>query len=72
MRFTDSVTDTELERMHNAGVRGMRFAFARFMKQERISRQAFERATARVRHLGWHVKVHVEARTWRLQTGCVR
>ena len=59
-RFTPAVDDREVERLHRAGVRGIRFAFASFMKQPRVERAVFERAVARVAPFGWHVKVHVE------------
>lgn len=59
-RFTEEMTDQDIERLHASGVRGLRFAFASFMKQQRVSRDVFERAVQRVQPLGWHVKVHVE------------
>ncbi|MFM9887683.1 MAG: amidohydrolase family protein [Burkholderiales bacterium] len=59
-RFTPTIDDREVERLHAAGVRGIRFAFASFMKQPRVERAVFERAAARVAPFGWHVKVHVE------------
>jgi 2-pyrone-4,6-dicarboxylate lactonase len=59
-RFTEDLTDKDIERLHEAGVRGLRFAFASFMKQQRVARTVFERAVARVQPLGWHIKVHVE------------
>ena len=59
-RFTPDIDDREVERLHAAGVRGIRFAFASFMKQPRVERAVFDRAVARVAPFGWHVKVHVE------------
>jgi 2-pyrone-4,6-dicarboxylate lactonase len=59
-RVTPAIDDREVERLHAAGVRGIRFAFASFMKQPRVERAVFERAVARVAPFGWHVKVHVE------------
>lgn len=59
-RFTQELTDGDIERLHAAGVRGLRFAFASFMKQQRVPREVFDRAVARVQPLGWHIKVHVE------------
>jgi predicted TIM-barrel fold metal-dependent hydrolase len=59
-RFTEEMTDKDIERLHEGGVRGLRFAFASFMKQQRVPRAVFERAVARVQPLGWHIKVHVE------------
>jgi 2-pyrone-4,6-dicarboxylate lactonase len=60
VRFTDALDDREIVRLHHAGVRGLRFAFASFMKQPRVERAVFERAIARVEPFGWHVKVHVQ------------
>jgi len=60
IRFTDSLSDTDLARLHDAGVRGIRFAFARFMKQPRVEKEVFLRTAERAQELGWHIKVHVE------------
>lgn len=56
----DSVTDHELGRMHEAGVRGVRLNLSRaYPPASRIprDREAFERTVARVAKLGWHVKI---------------
>lgn len=59
-RFTETMTERDLEVLHASGVRGLRFAFASFMKQQRVPREVFERAVAMVQPFGWHIKVHVE------------
>jgi 2-pyrone-4,6-dicarboxylate lactonase len=55
-----SVTDHELEELHEAGVRGVRFNFLRrladFTPQEGLLEIA-----GRIRPLGWHVVVYFEA-----------
>ncbi|WP_407792342.1 amidohydrolase family protein [Pigmentiphaga litoralis] len=59
-RFTETITERDVEALHASGVRGLRFAFASFMKQQRVPREVFERAVAMVKPFGWHIKVHVE------------
>jgi predicted TIM-barrel fold metal-dependent hydrolase len=54
--INDSVTDAELARLHAAGVRAARFSFASFLKIAPTIPE-FERGVARVRELGWHIKV---------------
>jgi 2-pyrone-4,6-dicarboxylate lactonase len=54
------VTDTELQKMHSAGVRGVRFNFVRrlvdFTPKDDLSAIA-----ARIAQLGWHVVIYFEA-----------
>lgn len=52
----NAVSDRELERLHRAGVRAARFNFASFLKIA-PSPQEFAYNVARVRELGWHIKV---------------
>jgi 2-pyrone-4,6-dicarboxylate lactonase len=56
-----SITDPELEALHAAGVRGVRFNFVKrlvdFTPKEELSEIA-----GRIRALGWHVVVYFEAR----------
>ena len=53
----DKVSDKELERMDAAGVRAVRFNFARFLGMVPDTEE-FKRAIARVAPLGWHIKIH--------------
>jgi predicted TIM-barrel fold metal-dependent hydrolase len=53
----DSVSDSELERMNAAGVRGARFNFSAFLNMVPDT-EGFKRAIARVAPLGWHIKIH--------------
>ncbi len=55
----DKTTDAELALLHDAGVRGVRFHFASFLKK-RPDMAVFLRSADRVAELGWHVKVHLE------------
>jgi len=51
-------TDAELEVLHDAGVRGVRFNFVRFLGGP-PDLGVFRRVTDRVGGLGWHVTIHV-------------
>lgn len=53
----DNVSDKELERLHAVGVRAARFNFARFLNIVPET-EGFKRAIARVKPLGWHIKIH--------------
>jgi 2-pyrone-4,6-dicarboxylate lactonase len=54
----DATSDADLEKLHAAGVRGVRFHFAAFLKK-RPTMATFMRSVERIRPLGWHVLVHV-------------
>lgn len=51
--------DAYLETLHAAGVRGARFSFRQALGAV-LSRPAFDRAVARIRELGWYMKVQPE------------
>jgi 2-pyrone-4,6-dicarboxylate lactonase len=55
------VTDAELQRLHEAGVRGTRFNFVRRLV-DFTPREVLIDIAARVAPLGWHVVVYFEAR----------
>ncbi len=53
----DETTEAELEAMHQAGVRGARFNFVKFLGgPPHLS--VFRRVVDRVKELGWHVDIH--------------
>lgn len=52
-------TDAQLGLLHAAGVRGVRFHFASFLKK-RPELPTFLKCVDRVRELGWHIKIHLE------------
>jgi 2-pyrone-4,6-dicarboxylate lactonase len=56
----DSVTDAELESLHAAGVRGVRFNFVKRLVDTTPPDQLLSIAN-RVKHLGWHVVIYFEA-----------
>ena len=54
------IEDDELDRMHAAGVRGVRFNFVKRLV-DATPRELFLQTAARVQRLGWHVVVYFEA-----------
>ena len=56
----DSITDRELERLHEGGIRGIRFNFVKHLGAV-PDLAVFHRLVARIKPLGWHVVLHVDA-----------
>ena len=54
------IGDDELDEMHAAGVRGVRFNFLKRLVDD-TPHEVFERIAARVARLGWHIVVYFEA-----------
>jgi 2-pyrone-4,6-dicarboxylate lactonase len=54
------ITRAELDEMHEAGVRGVRFNFVKRLV-DATPREVFEGIAARVAELGWHIVVYFEA-----------
>ena len=54
------IADSELDMMHDAGVRGVRFNFVKRLV-DATPREVFMRTAERVRRLGWHIVVYFEA-----------
>ncbi|MED5304914.1 MAG: amidohydrolase family protein [Pseudomonadota bacterium] len=54
------IADEELDLMHAAGVRGVRFNFVKRLV-DATPREVFMRTAERVQRLGWHVVVYFEA-----------
>jgi 2-pyrone-4,6-dicarboxylate lactonase len=59
----DSVSDQELRRLHEAGVRGARF---NFWKQLNIvpTPDGFRRSIDRIKEYGWHARIHAAGDEW--------
>ncbi len=55
----ESCEDSEIDRLHDAGVRGARFNFVRHLGGGDLG--ALERTTRRVAPRGWHMVVHLDA-----------
>ena len=54
------VTDAELERLHESGVRGIRFNFVKRLVDV-LPTDSLDALASRVAHLGWHVVLYFEA-----------
>jgi 2-pyrone-4,6-dicarboxylate lactonase len=57
---TKDVTDNELSRLHDGGVRGVRFNFVAHLGGA-PDLEAVESVVARIAALGWHLQVHLDA-----------
>jgi predicted TIM-barrel fold metal-dependent hydrolase len=57
----DSHTDQELEELHDAGVRGIRFNFVKHLGGA-PDMERFWRLVARITPMGWHVELHFDAK----------
>jgi len=56
----DSVGDRELQRLHDGGIRGIRFNFVKHLGGV-PDLDVFYRLIARIKPLGWHVVLHFDA-----------
>jgi len=54
------ISDDELDALHKAGVRGVRFNFVKRLV-DATPREVFMRTAERVQRLGWHIVVYFEA-----------
>jgi len=57
----DSITDAEFERLHEGGIRGIRFNFVAHLGGT-PDLDVFDSLVQRVRPLGWHVVLHFDAK----------
>jgi 2-pyrone-4,6-dicarboxylate lactonase len=56
----DSVTDRELQRLHQGGIRGIRFNFVKHLGGV-PDLDVFCRLVARIKPMGWHIVLHFDA-----------
>jgi predicted TIM-barrel fold metal-dependent hydrolase len=56
----DSITDDELTRLHEGGIRGIRFNFVKHLGGV-PDLAVFHRLLARIKPMGWHVVLHFDA-----------
>ena len=56
----DAVTDAELQRLHDGGIRGIRFNFVKHLGGV-PDLKVFYRLLARIKPLGWHIVLHFDA-----------
>ena len=54
-----NISDAELEAMHAAGVRGVRFNFVKCLV-DTLPQDALIDVAERIRHLGWHIVIYFE------------
>jgi predicted TIM-barrel fold metal-dependent hydrolase len=59
----DSIVDADLDRMHASGVRAARFNFNRRLNLM-PTESSFEKAVARIKERGWHVKINTTPNTF--------
>jgi 2-pyrone-4,6-dicarboxylate lactonase len=57
---TEAITETELEDLHAAGVRGVRFNFLKRLV-DFTPREVLARVADKIKPLGWHVVIYFEA-----------
>ena len=57
----DAVTDEELQRLHDGGIRGIRFNFVKHLGGL-PDLKVFYRLLARIKPLGWHIVLHFDAK----------
>lgn len=55
-----AISDAELERLHEGGIRGVRFNFLKRLVDD-APKDKFLEVAHRIQHLGWHVVVYFEA-----------
>ncbi len=67
----DSVTDQELRRLHQGGIRGIRFNFVKHLGGV-PDLEVFHRLVSRIKPLGWHVVLHFDAEDILTQQGLLR
>jgi 2-pyrone-4,6-dicarboxylate lactonase len=56
----DSITDAELRRLHEGGIRGIRFNFVKHLGGV-PDLAVFHRLVARIKPMGWHIVLHFDA-----------
>ena len=56
----DTITDGELRRLHDGGIRGIRFNFVKHLGGV-PDMGVFHRLLARIKPMGWHVVLHFDA-----------
>jgi predicted TIM-barrel fold metal-dependent hydrolase len=54
----DKISDADLQKLHDAGIRGVKFNFVRFLGQ-RPEIGMFRRVAERVAGMGWHLDLHI-------------
>jgi 2-pyrone-4,6-dicarboxylate lactonase len=68
----EDVTAAELQRLHKAGVRGVRFAFLPHIASETTPADVIQRIAAKIQPLGWHVVLYFLPETFDVMGPLIR
>ena len=68
----EDVTDADLGRMHEAGIRGVRFAFLPHIASETTPVEVIRRIAERIRPLGWHTDLYFLPETFEVMEPLIR
>ena len=69
---TEDVTTEELQRMHDVGVRGVRFAFLPHIARETVSPDMIQRIAGKVEPFGWHTDLYFLPETFEVLEPLIR
>lgn len=68
----EDVSAAELQRLHKAGVRGVRFAFLPHIASETTPAEVIQRIAAKIQPLGWHVDLYFLPETFEVMGPLIR
>jgi 2-pyrone-4,6-dicarboxylate lactonase len=71
-RAEEDVSAAELQRLHKAGVRGVRFAFLPHIASETTPADVIQRIAAKIQPLGWHVDLYFLPETFEVMGPLIR
>jgi 2-pyrone-4,6-dicarboxylate lactonase len=69
---TEDVTTEELQRMHDVGVRGVRFAFLPHIAREAAPAEMIQRIASKIEPFGWHVDLYFLPETFEVMDPLIR
>jgi 2-pyrone-4,6-dicarboxylate lactonase len=69
---TEDVTAGELKRLHQAGVRGVRFAFLPHIASETTPAEVIQRIAQKIQPFGWHTDLYFLPQTWDVMEPLIR
>jgi 2-pyrone-4,6-dicarboxylate lactonase len=69
---TEDVTHAELERLHEAGVRGVRFAFLPHIASETTPTDVIQRIAEKIQPFGWHTDLYFLPQTFGVMEPLIR
>jgi 2-pyrone-4,6-dicarboxylate lactonase len=68
----EDVTTDQLKRMHDAGIRGVRFAFLPHIASETTPADMIQRIAAKVQPFGWHTDLYFLPQTFEIMEPLIR